>query len=436
MCACRLLKPELFNELIQPKIDNHVANNPILNAVTLFGLQVKNQADLASNQKRHIFVYGNCAFDTLDGYASMMSLKDAGYLCDRNILSQVNTSKFLIAGSPELNLVYNRQSRMDMLKLYLTLTIQFHNQNAAAVLWGQGTMWASLLYMNWLALDKAFPILYLVSNEAGAGKTTAFNAYARSIGLPLESIGGNKTSESGFLDWVSTYSCLSFFIDDFNPRKCINRTNDTWLDLFKQLYDAKTVVQHDKIRLVYSSTVVSANAEMPPDVPTQTRLISLHFILNKKHPRDISAIEDHYNQVFHMISCLVPDIISMKFNGDLDKTHINELQQFIMACSPSTLTPRVAQNLKKPLYYLLLVFKWVEMDLVMQIQEGNCSHDQLADWGDLVDIYIFDYMCVLIKQYALSCSQVDLWSRFFYCLDKALSLHDKHSRDVSGSLNW
>ena len=83
--------------------------------------------------------------------------------------------------------------------------------------------------------------------------------------------------ESGLLDWVSTYCCLCVFIDDFNPRKCENRSQDSWADLFKQLHDAKSIIQHDKFRLVLSSAVISANVEMPQDIPILQRILTLHY---------------------------------------------------------------------------------------------------------------------------------------------------------------
>jgi hypothetical protein len=386
-----------------------------LQAVMQFGMQVSTQDDITTSLN-HRWVFKNCVFD-LNGYGNLCKLEDAGYVYNKGITSQLKCSKFLLAAAPAVHLVSAGASRVHILRLHLQKTISFHQNNASATLWGQGHLWASLNFMEFVKLDKSFPLLYLVAPLAGVGKTSAFNAFAKSIGLSLEAMGGNKMSESGLLDWVSTYCCLCVFIDDFNPRKCENRSQDSWADLFKQLYDAKSIIQHDKFRLVLSSAVISANVEMPQDIPILQRILTLHY-----HPIhnqfQMVRVEQEYTQIQELISCLIPDVVAMKWKGALDSRHLKELQQYIYACCPTGLVPRIAQNLKKPMYYLLLTFRLAEMSI------------------EEVETHIFGYMQKLINQYAATCTQVDLWSRFIYYLARTLESHNQLSSDKDASLHW
>ena len=402
---------------MQPKIDSYLLTHPQLKLVTQFGLQVRHVSEL--NGSKHIYVYKNCTFNDQDGYGDIRTLRDAGFTYQADILNAVNSSKFTNAGAPELSLIADGNQRLEALQLYLTATINFHRNNAGAALWGQGAVWASLQFKKFVKHDHGFPIPYLVSLEHSVGKTSAFIAYAKSIGLSEESMGGNKTSESGFLDWVSTYSCLTYFIDDFNPRKCVNRKQDTWMDLFKQLFDAKTVHQHAKTRLILSGVVVSANAEMPPDMPTQSRLLMLYFTKNDNS--DLASVKqwrEQYADTLEFVSCLVPDIVALQWKGDLDMRHINELEQLVIACAPDNIAYRVAQNMKKPMYYLVLTFKMASLST------------------DHYDLYIFDYMQTMIRQYNSTCSQVDAWSKFFYYLARTLEVHNRKSNKSDDSLDW
>jgi hypothetical protein len=419
--TCRDFSPSLFSQALQPFIDHYLQDHEPLTALTQFGLAVQLQSQYRSVKKTNpLFLYGNCSFNILDGYQSLKSLQSNGYVCDEGILSTVTKSKFRKAGVPELCLDKDWQRRHDRLRLFLSITIEFHKQNAQPVLWAQGSVWASLFFQDWIKYDKCFPIIYLMSTLAGVGKTSAFYALASSVGLSPEAIGGNKTSESGFLDWVSTHNGLAFFLDDFNARMCnAHQSQTTWKELLKQLFDAKSVVQHDKFRLILSAVILSSNTELCPlDVPTQQRMLTFYF-----HPISIqdqsehAALEKKYKEIIADISCLVPDILAMRWNGELDMKYVTEIYQFILKCYGDC-SPRVAHNLKKPMYFLILIFSWVNLT-----QEA-------------FDQYIFTYMDTMLKQYKTTCCQTDMWTKFFYFLDKTMDQCNRFTNDPKASIHW
>jgi hypothetical protein len=183
--------------------------------------------------------------------------------------------------------------------------------------------------------------------------------------------------------------------------------------LFKQLYDAKTQIQHEKSRQLQSSVVISSNFPVPQDIPTQMRMLTLQFF----NPGVMASTDvvRQYKNIMSVTSCLIPDIVSMRHEGELDKKYIGELESYIQKCLPTGLNARVSQNIKKPMYYLLLTFAW-------------CDFNQST-----FDKYIFDYMETLIAGYAENCMQTDLWTRFFKYLRLTL---ERQERKSGTSLHW
>ena len=253
----RAFTPQLFQEILRPHITHYLQHNNELTAVTKFGLQVDSVTDFArlKSTDRTLFLYSNVAFNVVDGWDSADKLENNGFFIDKFIYSTVTKNKFHLGGLPELTIVRNTarepERRQRKLKLYLGMTAEFHKHNAACVMWAQGATWASLSFMDWVSLDKSFPIIYLLTNLGGVGKTTTLIALAASVGLPESAVNGNKSSESGVLDWVSTHNGLPFFFDDINAKASnMHQSDNTWKEIIKQVYDAKTVTQHDKVRCV------------------------------------------------------------------------------------------------------------------------------------------------------------------------------------------
>jgi len=389
-------------------VDQYQNEKRVLTLVTQFGRQP------ADGEDSDLFVYGNCAFNVADGYMSLTGLENAGYTCNPSIRNLVTASRFSNAGDPKCHIISRGVERLSVCKDYLELTMEFHGSNAAAVLFAQGGVWAGTNFADWIRLDSSFPILYLLASHSGVGKTTAQEALAMSIGFDKSAVAGNKSSEAGFLDWVSKNGGLSLMLDDFNPHKSSSsRGKDEWLDLFKQLYDAKTQIQHEKSRQLQSSVVISSNYPVPQDIPTQMRMLTLQFF--NASVMAPSEVVRQYKAIMSVTSCLIPDIVSMRHEGQLDRKYIGELESYIQKCLPVGLNARVSQNIKKPMYYLLLTFAW-------------CGFDR-----PVFDKYIFDYMETLISGYADNCMQTDLWTRFFKYLRLTLERQDRKS---GTSLHW
>lgn len=417
---CRDFSPTLLDQVLQPHHDACLEARAPVTAVTQLGLMTSLQSEYTDlMETKPLFIYSNCMFNIVDGYDSLQTLEQGGYICDTRILQQVTKSKFRTGGLPRLKLSSVPEDRLQTLRMLIQITVEFHQNNASAVLWAHGTVWASLSFMDWIKLDHSFPLVYLMSTLGGVGKSSAFNALASSIGLTPEVIGGNKTSESGILDWLSTHNGLGYFLDDFNARGANSLTaQNTWKELLKQIYDAKSVIQHDKFRLILSAVILSSNAELcPHDVPTQQRMLTFYF-----HPitvnQDSSELEQRYNEVHKLSSCLVPDIIKMRYNGELDTKYIQEIYRLILACCPPSLGPRIAHNMKKPMYMLLLLMAWAQ-----------CS-------DEVVTVHVFGYMDKMITQYNVKCAQKDIWTRFFYFFNKTMESHNRQSSHVYGCLHW
>ena len=416
--SCRKLPIQMLAELINPLIAECESKHARTKAVTMLGLQVRHIKELRTNNAQPVFLYENCVFHVHNGYDSLRTLEEGGYRLVTKVFQDTTKSMLGNGGFPRLAIVNSAHDRRLILECYIRLTTDFHGTNAPAALWAQGLVWASLSFLEWIEIDKCFPIAYLMSSLHGNGKSTTMYALAESIGLPQEAIGGNKTSESGFLDWVNSCNGLPYFLDDFNAKAAnLSKDQHTFKELFKSLHDANSVCQHDKFRLVLSASVVSSNTQLAPwDAPTQSRLMTFIFENSTKCP--LSVVKN-YNNLMKTLSCLVPDILSWRYNGRLDIDCINELQAFIQEyMQPLSLQPRIAQHLKKPMYYLCLALIYVNAPV----------HS--------FDTYVFKYLKVQLMFYYHHCTQTDMWSKFFKFMSKAISVCNIRSSDGRTFIHW
>ena len=409
-----------FAALLAPHMEENMSlAGSTYEAVTLLGLQCRLLANL--DYANALFVYENCSFKICSGYDELNTLENNGLRMVPKIFQEVTKSRLSAGGMPNLHIVRDPIVRKQIAREYLEATIAFHRVNNATVLWCQGLAWASLSFLEWIQMDRCFPIAYMLSTSFSNGKSTAMNALALSIGLSPEAMGGNKTSESGFLDWTNSCCGLAYFLDDFNA-KSVNQSKDqnTWKELFKQLHDANSVNQHDKFRLVLSAIFLSANTELCPwDGPLQSRLFTAVFATNVTDVNDTIATEN-YNKIMKVTSCLVPDIIAWRHKQKLDAKYITELQRFIeLIAAPMNLPKRLFQHLKKPMYYLCLMAQYV-----------GCLEA-------FYEVIIIKHLVeAVLPRYGQYCTHVDMWQKFFYYFQKCQLQCNKRSSDPTQSIHW
>ena len=200
------------------------------------------------------------------------------------------------------------------------------------------------------------------------------------------------------LDWLNSVCCIGYILDDFNA-KSVNSSKEqnTWKELIKQIHDANSTKQHDKFRFVLSAVFFTSNNELCPWCDQlQSRLATYVFYLNE---RRCSVLEEQqYKTLSSMLSCLVPEILSWKFQNKLDRKYIAEVQQYIeKLAQPLSLTQRIAQHMKKPMYMLLLFLKWIEAP-----PESFKEH---------VFAYLRNNM---LPRYWRYCAQSNMWFKFLY----------------------
>ena len=416
--TCRKLPIQMLGELINPLIADCESRHARTQAVTLLGLQVRHIKQLRTSNAEPVFLYENCVFNVTSGYDSLRTLEEGGFRLVTKVFQDTTRSMLGNGGFPRLAIVTNAHDRRLIMECYIKLTTDFHGSNAPAALWAQGLVWASLSFLEWIEIDKCFPIAYLMSSLHGNGKSTTMYALAESIGLPQEAIGGNKTSESGFLDWVNSCNGLAYFLDDFNAKAAnLSKDQHTFKELFKSLHDANSVCQHDKFRLVLSASVVSSNTQLAPwDSPTQSRLMTFIF---ENSDKCALPVTQNYNKLMKTISCLVPDIMAWRYNSKLDIDCINELQSFIQEyMRPLSLQPRISQHLKKPMYYLCLAMTY-------------CKAPKHA-----FDTIIFKYLKVQLMFYFHHCTQTDMWSKFFKFMSKTIGVCNVRGSDGRTFIHW
>lgn len=405
------MKPEQWEIIMDSHIQVYyeVHKRKKYTAITIFGLQDDGLT----------FAYGNCCFNVQTGYDDLGDLTEHGFIFDRKIYQMASRNAFLVCGTPAIAKNFNWNQRQQLLHDFLCATYEFHENNTTTVLWAHGAVWASLFFTEWIRYDKSFPIIYLVSSLAGVGKTTTFYALAASVGLEARAIGGNKTSEAGMLDWINTHRNIAFFLDDFNAQsEKGNKDKDNWKHLFKQIYDGKSVMQNQKCRNVYSSVLVTSNMELcPEDIPVGQRLLSLYFKQIKTSQNKAQA-ETKYKTISDQLSMLVPDVLKMRHKGKLDMKYIGELHQYIVELSNNTCPPRVAHNLKKPMYFLLLMLSLADVTT------------------DCYDEFIFEKLSQDVEVANTTVTQTPVWTKFFYWFSQTMNSCNKLSSNPQTSIHW
>lgn len=191
---CRALKMKHLQHILQPMMTEWTNRNDVKTALTVMGRQATSIDELKDN---HDFVFGNCVVQSGGCYEDTLGLRHSKYRMVIKIFNEVSKKCFGRAAFPKLKLIRDPVKRREFAVHWYNASQTFHINNICAALWSQAMMWASLSFLEWIQMDRCFPITYILSTQHGIGKTTTMHALAASIGLPAEVITGNKSSESG-----------------------------------------------------------------------------------------------------------------------------------------------------------------------------------------------------------------------------------------------
>ena len=220
------LKMKHLQQILQPMMTEWTARNTVKSALTIMGRQATSIDELDTNRD---FVFGNCVVQSGGTYDDTVGLRHSNYRMVVKIFNEISKKCFGRAAFPKLRLIRDMHKRREFAVHWYNASQRFHINNICPALWAQAMMWASLSFLEWIAMDRCFPITYILSTQHGIGKTTTMHALAASIGLPAEVITGNKSSESGMLDWLNSVCCIGYILDDFNA-KSVNSSKEqnTW----------------------------------------------------------------------------------------------------------------------------------------------------------------------------------------------------------------
>ena len=447
--SCRQMWPEEFASIYNKLYRDYLqTGGQVHKMITMFGAQADSIDDLDQDQVD--FVFENCCVSYKHGYRlPVLDLDQAGYVLERTQFRRITTSGMSVSGFPRLRCRdwhafvgmdhTQRTNRMQLFRSYFDTTARFYGgENGPGVLWTQCMVWAGLSFLEWHSIDKCFPITYLLSTQGNVGKTTALYAMCSSLGLSQQSLAGNSTSISGFLSQLNAMSGLMFIVDDFQSELTNNNASrsaqSTWKEIFKGVHDANCTTQHNRVRLTRSCALVSANMELHShDEPLQTRLFTVEFM----QPPDQMAVDpEEYEEVYKDISCLLPDVLGMKWDGKLDNVFIQEVQKFIMVFTNHLKIPsRVAKHLKKSMYYMLLVSRTLRgcrnprnsLDpAVNQLSHEAWENQFLTRWYDQ---NVFGYMVnVQLRRYWNYVAQKDMWKKFIGILARVDLCCDRNSK--------
>ena len=115
---------------------------------------------------------------------------------------------------------------------------------------------------------------------------------------------------------------------------------------------------------------------------------------------------------------LVPDVLKMRHKGKLDMKYIGELHQYIVELSNNTCPPRVAHNLKKPMYFLLLMLSLADVTT------------------DCYDEFIFEKLSQDVEVANTTVTQTPVWTKFFYWFSQTMNSCNKLSSNPQTSIHW
>jgi len=439
--SCIDMKPSEFQQVFSKLWTAYVASGGRnQHLVTQFGLQVDSSQDFLDMNTTLYFVFENYVVDYRKGYgACIVPLAHAGFKVDKAIFRRITCSGMSASGFPNIrcmnfedryngNTDYHRANRRAVLHNVLYTSIRFYgHKNACSVIWVLAMAWAGLSYSEWHAMDKCFPVTYVLSTQNTVGKTTCLYQVAAAIGLNDDALNGSGTTVSGCLDYLNAVCGIAFIMDDFQSEQVNNENNtNKWKETLKAMHDSNTIMHHNRTRKTRSCAILSANSELHShDEPLQSRLFTVEFF---KVPRHSDVTEYEYKNSYRDISCLIPEILGMKHKGKLDERYISELEMFLRKFTDVLMLPsRVAKHLKKPLYYLLLVFPCLLNVTNPRNADYNSDnrafpnpndysdedYSRLVSYPGLVRTYIFDYIVdVQLKRYWGYIQRQDMWQKF------------------------
>ena len=193
---CNGLRAAHVTDILRPLYTAHANNSFVKTAVTVMGRQAT-KTDALDDCKD--FVFGNCVLQVGGNYSDLVLIQNSKYQLVDRVFNQNSKRCFGKGNYPRLKLLRDAFKRQQLAAFWYNGTQTFHKSNVCPALWAQALMWASLSFLEWISIDRCFPIIYLLSTQHGIGKTTTMNALCASVGLPAEVVTGNKSSESGVL---------------------------------------------------------------------------------------------------------------------------------------------------------------------------------------------------------------------------------------------
>ena len=445
--SCRAMMPEEYAEVFSKLYTDHrlSGNNQNFKLVTQFGMQCDVTSELDTQEL--LFVTENYVINARKGYkdGGVRTLQEAGYVFEAGLFLKHTNSGMSTTGFPRLRGIdYDRRYNGDtnackgrrrlVLKEYLEMMVAFFGPvNGPAVLCTQGMVWAGMLYSEWQEMDGCFPVSFLLSTAANYGKTTACRGFQASQGM-LPKLSGSCSTVSGFLSTLNATGGITFIMDDFATELTNKNTTNNWKETLKSVHDANSVTQHQKTRTPRSAALLTSNMTLQGhDEPLQTRLFTVEF---HKPPEDLAYLASRFKDSYRNIGSLIPDILSIRWEGVLDKQYIDELEAFLMVYVMALSIPsRIALHLKKPMYYVLLLSQ-VLRPTANPMNSGNTEQDSLSDseyaiayMQHWLDHNLFGYLIdVQMRHYHAFVPQLDMWQKFLKIVSLTWQGCDRNSR--------
>ena len=397
----------------------------------------------------HMFVLENYVIDAFVGYTNgpLQCIQDSDFTLDKDEFKRVSNCD--LAEYPKIHTLGNdfdqyynggswqhKRNRLRVLHNYIGMTLEtfectqpakeFDPGSAPCVLWGQAIAWAGLAFEEWHNLVGEFCLLVFQSDHANTGKTTAAKAIYGSVGGGVGNMCGSGTTIPGFKDRNNAMSGMLCCYDEFPSNGCRSDprgTGDKWKECLLGVFNATSDVKYGHQRKPKGGVLLTMNLELfTEDEPFQTR--SMHMRFKSLKNNGDAVLQKEFNHAAGDLSCLIPDILGIRHEGQLDVVYLEELGQLIAQYIVG-LGSRIVNNFKAPMYYLLLTLQVMKRGYEGQLANNNIGH---LSWEWWIDHMVFEYMQVQVQQYHDRARATATWTKFLHLFSEVLLSQDVNSK--------
>ena len=342
-------------------------------------------------QATGLFVAGNCAFHN----GTFMTHEEAGVAIvptyfEENNITKKDYPRHIIIDYPHVRYAIG----VSMWHKFMPAMFQNNLMAArAALCMGAMGLHASKIWSGQSGVGHGMPFAWIVSREAGTGKTEAVSLVHSMLGYHRSALVSGDVTKPAMFERLSLQSDLTVVIDDVVfQNTSVSGESRAYSQLGRAIFDRTSRAVMNKTRLPYSSAMFTSNQSVnDTDRAFQSRIILITFDALQQTEGISATTYSDWQRMRELFSSLVVDFESLLWHGKLDNEAIQDCALYMQAAIGKH-RDRNANMWGILLYYMLLinsmfqslqsaqeeVFEWMICSVTRASHEYN-NHSGILD---------------------------------------------------------